>query len=352
MLENLVLGLSDQQLLTGLLIEACALAKYDNDTSRVNHSMHNLFIAADLAYFSSVTHATTLVTLLPFFRGHRKLSNARMILVYATFAMWFYSNVEGLQRYPAGAKDFKNPLFSFNFLVQIAEVFGLVSLYVTICISMYVSDRALETRKALSGGSDHDIPVILAWVEIHHATFQCTPVSIRIRNPLTCFAVWFCDLYLRAKPLGRKFLWVVAEFLFPWYTTSILLGILWTLGVYLLGYDLSKWGSVQSWGFGQLLPMFLVVLPFLTLAESYAGAFDYPANLQKLTDSSGASKSVEALRPEPQALEHEGIPMQTLRRRHPTSGGTTSSIQRASTLPAQLSSETSVTLLSTSDPGP
>jgi hypothetical protein len=93
-----------------------------------------------------------------------------------------------------------------------------------------------------------------------------------IRYSLTRFAVWFRDCYLRAEPPGRKFLWAIAELLFPWYTASILLGILWMLGVFLLGYDLRRSGLADAWGFGQILPTFLV--------ENYAGTFSYSAKFR------------------------------------------------------------------------
>src|SRR5439155_10156165 len=65
-MEDLLLALSDQQLVTGLLLLVISYAKWP----LVPGLNNNLQAAADLTYFSSITHCTTLMTLAPYFRRH------------------------------------------------------------------------------------------------------------------------------------------------------------------------------------------------------------------------------------------------------------------------------------------
>jgi len=57
LLEDLMLALSDQQLLTGLLVMICSLAFFSYP------GVTNFLFSALLGYFSSVTHAASLTTL-------------------------------------------------------------------------------------------------------------------------------------------------------------------------------------------------------------------------------------------------------------------------------------------------
>lgn len=58
---------------------------------------------------------------------------------------------------------------------------------------------------------------------------------------------------------------------------TILLLVLFVLGLAILALDIvlvSAYPSSFEWGFGQLLPTFLILLPFYTLTEEYVGTCD------------------------------------------------------------------------------
>lgn len=79
-LEKAVLGFSDQQCITGIAI---LLSGYSQLSLRnINPiTVYNWQIAVDLAWFSSITHLTTLTCLRHYFRRRRALSNFRIACI-------------------------------------------------------------------------------------------------------------------------------------------------------------------------------------------------------------------------------------------------------------------------------
>jgi hypothetical protein len=205
-LEGLVLSLSDQQLLTGLLLLPIALAKYWG-----GGDWGDLFYAADLAFFSSITHAATLLALQTYFRRYFWMTLIRLILTGTTFILWaFVALYEARQDFipqPAGVtlSSYVQSIVTGGF--EVLEVAGLLWVYWSIGLSLYVSKPARSI----------------------HCEGSIMPLLI---------------------------------FLF-------------ILGLALLAWDMQASGLQSSWGFGQLLPTFLVLLPFYQLAETYVGEFDW-----------------------------------------------------------------------------
>ena len=76
-LEKAVLGFSDQQCITGIAI---LLSGYSQLSLQNKNpiTVYNWQIAVDLAWFSSITHLTTLTCLRHYFRQRRALSNFRI----------------------------------------------------------------------------------------------------------------------------------------------------------------------------------------------------------------------------------------------------------------------------------
>jgi len=205
-LEKLVLSLSDQQLLTGLLLLPIALAKYWGDSD-----LGNVYVAADLAFFSSITHAATLLALQSYFSKYFWMTLIRLILTGTTFILWAFvvlyeAHYELVPRLAA------EPFSTYAQVVvtgvfQILELVGLLWMYGRIGLSLYGSKPAQSIR-----GEGIVLPLLI--------------------------------------------------FLF-------------ILGLAVLAWDMQESGLQSSWGFGQLLPTFLVLLPFYQLAETYVGEFDW-----------------------------------------------------------------------------
>jgi hypothetical protein len=85
-LTAFVLQLSDQQLVTGLLLLVCGYAQYWG--SSVHHGANNLWIVTDVVCYSSFTHAATLLSLCPYFQRHRKLATLRVVIMYIIYGLW------------------------------------------------------------------------------------------------------------------------------------------------------------------------------------------------------------------------------------------------------------------------
>ena len=81
-LEKAVLGFSDQQCITGIAILLSGYSQLSlQNTSPI--TVYNWQIAVDLAWFSSITHLTTLTCLRHYFRQRRALSNFRIACMAA-----------------------------------------------------------------------------------------------------------------------------------------------------------------------------------------------------------------------------------------------------------------------------
>jgi len=63
--------------------------------------------------------------------------------------------------------------------------------------------------------------------------------------------------------------------LFPWYTAGIILGAVWVFSLGALILSLHQNGLTSSWDFGQLLPTFMVLLPFHSFVSAIAGMFTH-----------------------------------------------------------------------------
>ncbi len=93
------------------------------------------------------------------------------------------------------------------------------------------------------------------------------------RSLITRLAVCYAHCYIKSRrPWSRRLVWVVAELLFPWYTTVFLLVAFWTFGFGVMAINLVQNGLASTWSLGQLLPPFMILLPFQTPVGDVAGA--------------------------------------------------------------------------------
>jgi len=94
-LKLFVLSLSDQQLVTGLLLLICAYDKYYAFSARGGGN--NLWNAADIVCFSSMTHAATLLTLRSCSGRHRMLTFFRVWAMYVIYILWMVTIIHILK---------------------------------------------------------------------------------------------------------------------------------------------------------------------------------------------------------------------------------------------------------------
>ncbi|KAH2241663.1 hypothetical protein KXW14_008367 [Aspergillus fumigatus] len=85
-------------------------------------------------------------------------------------------------------------------------------------------------------------------------------------------AVAFSERYVESDAkLTRGILSLIAEGIFPRRIASVWLALLWAFSLGALIYSLLQNGLTSSWVFGQLLPVFMAVLPIVSLVTSIIG---------------------------------------------------------------------------------
>lgn len=234
-LTQLILGLSDQQLLTGIAIlivgftESCTISSF------------HFWVVFDLAWFSSVTHLVSLRTLQDYLSDHHRFRDLRVFLMLANYAMLLVAAILTFRNYDQRTHNCpvrcafdhirKRPNFpvSGTYLAQmILLTIGLI----WALVPLYLKKSTSKMRKRLLEGPSGD-------VEAQPSTPK--KIMLMIGAPPS-FIVW------------------------------TLLAIMWGLGVARLKKD-RQWtrGEENRWGFGQVLPILLLVLPFFTVVEVLQG---------------------------------------------------------------------------------
>ena len=147
---------------------------------------------------------------------------------------------------------------------------GLAWVYWSLGLSLYVSDTALLARAAVGQRREkRDPDAVPNWLDglSSRNSFLVRPLR-KVYDVYSRTDSWaYCAL-----------IWAVAEIVFPWVILLPVLLLVFLLGLVLLGLraNYSAWiGS--AWGFGQLLPMFLIILPFYQLAETFCGKYQHSA---------------------------------------------------------------------------
>jgi len=297
-LEAFVLALSDQQLITGALLLLCGYGKYW--ASSVRCGGNNLWVAADIVCFSSVTHAATLLALRDYFRRHRTLATCRVCAMYIIYAFWLVVVVHIIKpnRSKTTRPRLPNAMSDFWHAAAYIEAIGVMYAYLLTYLPIFLSQEAADVRRTIASGSMEDHTAAHeAWGRYRNTrpegqtgcpsgsqpltrrlsstVTRLNPYK-RLRHTLTDLAFNLSEHYLLTpnRSLRRRLLRYLAEVLFPWSTTPYLLAVLWLFGLSFMSLNLHQNGDAGRWSLGQLLPPFLVLLPLLTLLGSLAGMYD------------------------------------------------------------------------------
>jgi hypothetical protein len=265
-LETFVLGLSDQQLITGLLVLIVAYTKY---LPRYNF---NFFIAGDLVFFSNITHAATLTTLRSYLRRHGKLKWCRIALAYLTSLLWVVQTCIYLAFFPSLRHSSPVPA-RLAFYAEIIQIIGIIWINFVVLLPLFLSERAIMLREALRPSSQVGCPDIEACIGVIEDVWQKNPRG-GLGRGFARFYIWLCQRYIRQKPrILRVAMWITLEVVFPWYSTILILVGLFALALVYLVVDVQDGGIANEWGFGQLLPIFMILLPMFAIFETYVGTF-------------------------------------------------------------------------------
>lgn len=204
-------------------------------------------------------------------------------MMYIIYILWLAVATQILSpKKPAGSEKLPRVIATFWHAATYIETLGVMWIYLITYLPIFLSKEAAEVRNVISHGSSGDFEVVKTWISYHRRRRSSGSV-IRtrwkrynlyavVRRYLTRFAIRFSELYISPGPKWRQWLlWGTAELLFPCYIAGIILGVLWAFSLAALILSLYQSGLASSWDFGQLLPAFLVLLPFQSLASVFAG---------------------------------------------------------------------------------
>jgi len=192
-----------------------------------------------------------------------KLAQIRMSLVFITLSLWMFITSRLIRFF---GRPFHGVLGWFSFVTSIVDMVGATWLFWCICLRLFVFVEK-DAREACK--------TIGQWLPYPTSEDQSNSIRMiwwepkRVYNPLLPF-IWFCRLYLVPKHrLLQALLWVLAEIIIPIRIAYILLFVLLFTGMINVILDMITNGLQTSWGFGQLLPAFMLLLPFFSLAQTY-----------------------------------------------------------------------------------
>jgi hypothetical protein len=254
-IERLVLGFSDQQLVTGLAIMLTAFIRLGTNTNGI--TTYHFSLVTDLAWFSCNTHLITLFVLRDYFIHFSVLRNVRMMAmallaglliasaVMSSHQLWYIGTERMVDGKLVDYTSFNCPALC---LVDnlgsniggsplrwgIANVVLLVWAYLMAMIPVLV----IPSRHLLDSSESQ-------------------------KNSYTKVKKGVSAIYdfLKSKPFN-------VAFNLAWFA----------LGLVSMFYDRSRGQALlaaneteDSWGFGQIVALLLVLLPFLAAAEIYYG---------------------------------------------------------------------------------
>lgn len=273
-LEAAIVIYSDMQALTGIAILLSAFLQL-----QCGISTYHWQVAVDLAWFSSLTHLTTLTSLRGYFRKRPKLAFWRLFFMGANLALLMAAMAPtGYAATPFSSisiparclftehLDKIGSSSSFNMPLIILTFLFLLTSYITRVIKLFTSSSELARK----------------WLRIIPG--DLVKNTIRKRRPsaaipkLTWYGLqtFLLLLYVLAKAgyeMNESMLWEII-----WLIAGMVWGSLKLIGLRLqvkYGVDLNE---ESVWGFGQILSVSLTILPLWTI---YAKVYESNRKMSK-----------------------------------------------------------------------
>lgn len=271
LVTRFLLGLSDQQLATGLAMLIAAIA------NRCQLTLYELKIVYGLAWFSATSHASTLIVLREYFYDHRVVRNIRILGIFAFMSLLSFVHIILLLVSGADIELYGRPIQciingsdrgpELDFLNIMVQVLPLVVLLVTCMISTYflfANPRVspIQTRS------------------LCHLLFSLFPRAYRAVHPLLRKALMenshlqHCILYSYDRPIH-------SHIGFSMYTDSFLSAVPRFSYYFCWGVSQiiqTRWldaprmaDEVRTMSFGQIVAIALLAIPILTALEIYNG---------------------------------------------------------------------------------
>lgn len=244
-LQYLIIGLADQQLILGLAMLTAAVLEWDNYTI----SAYHFNLVAYLAWFSCFTHAITLLTLMDWMRESRSLLCVRLSLFSAVLGVFLWTQIM--------ARDYTS-------LPHASSPGFRAACPARCCISDSLSFNSYN------------------WVRLCPLLLVALRVIWMLVRGLFRRVTWFDGLSTKLE--------IDKDLSFALRATNFYVAVILFAIVTGLGYSLTIIGEVRdisnypnlevsstffqeqnSWGFGQIVSMILLVLPFLAAVEGFIG---------------------------------------------------------------------------------
>ena len=243
-IERLLRGLADQQLMAGLVILIVGFSKWDI-------TVYHFSIVCDLAWLSSSTHFSTMFVLRDYFctyRGARLWRVAIMILMYVGLMISLVLEFNDYWNYNLASPA--RCLFGTGHITRPKRVLSLVF------FSMQTTLGYLSTIMSLFKNSPECSPHTF---ERQSIVSQGAPKQANFSSHIQSF-------------LFNPLLLLSLSILFN--TTWFALGLISLYADLTRGYSLinpQSYNQIYTWGFGQLVPMLLITIPLLTALEIFFG---------------------------------------------------------------------------------
>jgi hypothetical protein len=241
-LDRFILGLSDQQLVTGTSIMMVGYVKI------TQISTYHFFLIISLAMFSCSAHLASVLSLRRYFQSRPKMAKIRFV-VMLIFALALI-----VALLMAGA-----PLFISRIDLRCPII------WVIECPQTYGG----EVSRAIGAGLvfllifsywaalSYMLPNIFLTKWLFTKPLEFIERTLRIYQLHERFMHWRPRIPSIVVSQGAQIVWWVLSFCF-------------SVALRHQGSELVH-GSENAWGFGQFLAVFLITLPFLSAAEIYYG---------------------------------------------------------------------------------
>lgn len=275
-LQRFILTLSDQQLVTGIAILSTQYFK------RCTMSEWHQTIVISLAWFSALTHMTTLIVLRDYLSNNSRLRLWRAIAMFGVMVMLFASMIlawinNGFQpampfqcqiialRDPP-AKTWDDTLGLTAILLFLFFYYGdnLLAIWSDRRITMLAWLKVLYWKRRGILPPER-APVLLQKLEEHSVQYKSRP---SLNTKLNCIVAYFG--FVRAEFASSflwEIIWMVALFAFSLFQLVVQR---WNQS-WSVGRSLVFQGDENELGFGQIVALFLIALPFLGLFEAFGG---------------------------------------------------------------------------------
>ena len=281
--ESLTVGLSDQQLVTGIAIMITGYTRHCSMKSR------HWWIVFDLAFFSAVTHLASLPALQRNMAKNPRLRDLRVFLMLSNYIMLLVSAILSFRDYDEKTKYCPirctfdrvrtkrlsiSPVYTVQMiLLTIAFIWQLVKLY----SKQETLDRRHEliTRPRIKKSETTEELDRRSRLEAQPSGESNGDGVAKIQEPQQKHS-WYYGICR----------WIFVILISPpaplvW---AVIL-TMWAVGLSRLLWD-RQWaiGEENQWSFGQVLPLLLVVLPFFSVLQVLEGKLNCQIVCPQLID--------------------------------------------------------------------